>query len=451
MQSRSEFVVPGPPGQYNPIRPLAYRQTNQEVSTLVRWAFYAFVFTILFEAAPIGINVETTQITAMLLIATLVFFQPRIFLQSWPAALGYLLVYFFVGIVVLAADKNLFDREILLRQIKFLQLLLLFWISFNLMRNERTARGALISLVVSGTTLSVLQMLGLTTTTESVASSLSRFTAFGLDSNHIAGILALGMLAAVGFAYEKKTKRIALLPLILPAIAVMGLTIVRTGARGGMLALIAGVLVFALGKGAFSHKIRNVCVVLILILFFGLIAYQSELVKRRFQQSWEDGNLSERERVYPLAVEMILERPLLGFGPVMNSVELGQRVQLYHYERMDPHNLLFYILTSTGIVGAIPFFASVWLCVRAAWRARAGTFGILPFALTVTLLTSEMSVTGFHWKHHWIVLGFALASGSHLAPSRWQRIFVRQTSSPFRPGRFSGLNQQPQLRTTKLT
>jgi len=33
--------------------------------------------------------------------------------------------------------------------------------------------------------------------------------------------------------------------------------------------------------------------------------------------------------------------------------------------------------------------------------------------MTVTLLVSDMSASGLHWKHHWLILAFALAIGEN--------------------------------------
>ena len=425
VQIQPEPIGLASPAHYRVVGRVRCIQANQQVSTLVRWAFYAFVFSLLFEAAPIGIEVETTQITGGLLITALVFLQPRMFLQRLPAAVGYLLIYFLVGCLVLLANNDLFDGDIPSRQFLFLQLIALFLISCNLMKEERTARGTLITLIASCSTLSILEMFGLTTTIEIDEGKLSRFTAFGLDSNQLAGVLAIGWLAAVGFAYENSGSRVRRLLLILPVLVLVSITMVRTGSRGGLLALSAGLIVFSLGKGAFSARLRNLCTVVILFALFGLIAYQSELIRRRFQVTLDEGTMSKREHFYPMAAQMILEKPLIGWGPVANSIELAQRVQLYRFERMDPHNLVLYVLTATGIVGAIPFFASIWLCLRSTWRARDGTFGNLPLAMIVTLLVSEMSVTGFHWKHHWIVLAYCLTSSPYLASSSLR--VVRQT------------------------
>jgi O-antigen ligase len=110
---------------------------------------------------------------------------------------------------------------------------------------------------------------------------------------------------------------------------------------------------------------------------------------------------------------MFLEKPLIGWGIHTNTYEIQARVEMPNYNTLDAHNLFLYVMTSTGLLGAIPFFFGIWLCLREAWKARDGTYGSLPLAMVVTLMVADMSASGLHWKHHWLILAFALASGEN--------------------------------------
>jgi len=390
-------------------------QTGREVhliKPLVRWTFYAFVFSMLFEAAPIGIPVEMTQITGGLLVAAAVLIQPRLSFRRPPAAFWCFVLYFCVGILTLLFYQVSFDRLVILREFTLLQLIFLFWIAYNVMRDERAARGTLLSLGAACAALSLLKAFGLTTTTEADMSRLVRFSAYGLDSVQLAGALSLGVLALVGLVYGLKRNIVRPRYLILPVIALIGMTIVQTGSRGGLLALASGLLVLTFRKATVFTKLRNAFIVLLGLGLLIWLVFHSAMLSHRFQLTLEDGDMSGREEIYPRALQMFLERPVTGWGPVVNTIELGNRLQLpARHERKDTHNSLLYVLTATGIIGAIPFCAGVWMCVRAAWKARGGTHGILPLAMTVSLLTADMSVSGLHWKQYWLILAYALASG----------------------------------------
>ena len=121
--------------------------------------------------------------------------------------------------------------------------------------------------------------------------------------------------------------------------------------------------------------------------------------------------MSGREMIYPAAIEMVLEQPLLGFGPADNLYELEDRVNDNRPYR-DTHNLVLELFTSCGIMGAIPYLACIALCVRAGWKARTGAAGMIPLAMSVTLLAMSMSINMVASKTLWLVLAYAAAVGS---------------------------------------
>lgn len=382
------------------------------VRPVVRWAFYAFVFSLLFEEAPIGVPVEMTAITGGLLAGAALIIQPRTCFRGAPTAFWCFVIYFCVGTSTLAFYQELSDPDVVYRQLKVLQLIFLFWISYNVMRDERAARGALLSLIAACVVLSILEPFGLITTSEKALGKSARLSAFGLSPANVAGLLSLGVLALIGLAYSSRRTMFRPRLLVWPLVALIGGAIVAAGSRGPLLALGAGLLVFVLNKGSLLTKLRNALVVLLGIGFFFWIAYQSEATRPRFEATLESGNMTDRERIYPFAWQMFLERPVAGWGPTANTYELGKRLGVFpRYDRMDTHNLVLYVLTATGVLGSIPFLAGTWLCLKSAWKARGGAEGILPMAMAVAIMTAATSSSGFHWKQHWVIMAYALASG----------------------------------------
>jgi O-antigen ligase len=83
----------------------------------------------------------------------------------------------------------------------------------------------------------------------------------------------------------------------------------------------------------------------------------------------------------------------------------------------DAHNLYMHLLLEVGIFGAVPFYVGLYLCARAAWRARTGLFGSLPFALAMMLLAANFTHTYIARKPLWLFLAFLVAAGSRAAPA----------------------------------
>ena len=266
------------------------------------------------------------------------------------------------------------------------QLLLLFWISYNVMGNERVVKGTLLTLILSCTLLAVLMILGLQESPYE-----DRETALGWNPNALATILSLGLLGIVGLAFGRRTREFKVFVLMALCSGVLAIAIVRTGSRGAVIALIVGFLAFPLKKTKrLSSKIQLVLIGVLAIGFLAWTSYQSESVRERWESTFATGETAGRDTIFSKAWDMFLERPLFGWGPVTNYYELGSRLGLPY---RDTHNLYLWVLTETGMLGAIPFFIGLWFCLWAAWRARNGLQGVLPLAMLLCLLINNMAST----------------------------------------------------------
>ncbi|HMG18706.1 MAG TPA: O-antigen ligase family protein [Gemmatimonadales bacterium] len=383
---------------------------------LVRWAFYVFMFSLPFEWPNRSIPVEVTTLTGMVfLLATLI--QPRACFARLPTALwwfGAALYMYWVSFVVAgAAYPNDAVKAFALR----VSLVLVFWAAYNLMRDERIATRALLTFGLACLALAVLSVGGAVHLDEEWVKKSGRVTLFGQNPNRAGLILALGALALVGLTYGRDRKLLRPRLLVWPLLAVIGIAIVNTGSRGSLLALVLGLWMFAVGGRSLLVKIRSAVVAVLIIAFLAGVAWQLPIMRKRFQQA-QHGNLAGREKIFPAAWGLFRERPLLGWGPSQNKYELAKRLPEEFRTWRDTHNLVLELLTSTGVLGTIPFLAGMGLCVWGAWTARRGTHGMLPFAMSTALLMGNMSGNGIALKLLWIVLAYGAATSSLLAPQR---------------------------------
>ena len=166
-------------------------------------------------------------------------------------------------------------------------------------------------------------------------------------------------------------------------------------------------------------RLRNV---LAGVAAIGLLVWSgahSEPLRARIAQA-EGGSLAGREAIYPAAWQMFRERPLLGWGAVNNKFELVSRIPSPDDEhvRRDPHNLVLELLTTAGVMGAVPFLVAFGLCVAAAWRGRRGALGLLPLALLATLFAANMANNFIVAKVFWVAMAIALAATPRRAEAR---------------------------------
>lgn len=420
MQASRQFQF-GPPSvalQVARSKALPAVHEAHAVNPLVRWAFYLFVASIPFETMTIGGPIEPTMITGTLLILSTIL-EMRIFYR-WPSgALWCFLIYLYVCVVMSVLEKTSYRLEVAWSLVVLVQLLLVFWISYNLMRHHGIARRALLIFVAACAALAVFQVLGITARVSDA--KIERVSAMGLNPNDLARILVLGLLALVGLVYGQGKSALHRY-LAWPLFAVMAVTIVQTGSRGALVAMAGGLMIFVLKEGSMWSKVRNVATILLLVGFFAFISFESDVARERFERAEEEGGLARREEIYPNALEMFLERPVMGWGVVGYTYELGSRLGHIDEQTKNAHNLILHALASTGLLGAIPLFLGIGFSVRAAWRARLGSQGVLPLAMIVTVLMANMSGLWLYKKLNWVVLAYALASCSGLVVARSRRV-----------------------------
>jgi O-antigen ligase len=263
--------------------------------------------------------------------------------------------------------------------------------------------------------LSLLQVTGIASRAVEAEAAIVRVTAFGFHPNNLARILTLGMLALVGLTFGRGKSLLRPIFITWPFILLIAVALIQTGSRGGLIALAAGMMTLVLRRGTLMMKVLNGVGLLVLLGIFFLVALQSDIMRARFEETLEEGDVARREQIYPTAWQMFQEKPLLGWGPISSTYELGMRLGHPEEETKNPHNLILFGLVSTGIVGSLPLFIGIGLAALSAWKTRHGPHGILPLAMFVAVIVANMSGLWLFNKLHWLVMAYALASFYHAA------------------------------------
>jgi O-antigen ligase len=395
------------------------------VGPQIRWAFYAVVASLSTEGVSLGIPVTAPRILGYVFFL-LALLQPRVSFRLPPPAFWWFGIYVYLYAALTIFQPSEFWEEIMERVLTLVQLLAFFWIGCNLMRDPRVAWGAIVTLGLSCALCALLQLAGLATD----GTIADRAAAFEQNANQVATIFSLGLLALVGLIYGRQGGAQPIGWWAWPLCAVLALAIVQTGSRGGLLTVGSGLLVFLFDNGRRESRMgRALFVALGAAVLIGM-SYFSEASRQRWEETFGAGDLAHREELYPTAWQMFIEKPVAGWGPVTALYELGARTKHVRWSnpeemKRDTHNLALHVLTATGILGAVPFVVGMWLCVRAAWRARPGPQGVLPLALVISLLVSNMSGDRIYLKFHWFVLAYALASWAQLSTQRAQPMALR--------------------------
>jgi O-antigen ligase len=405
-------------------------RTVPQPNGLVRAVFALFVLSVPFEAIDFlatGNEFSIARLIGILMIGVALT-QMEICFARPPKAFwmfaGYLFVLAAVGMTV-AWD---YRDAVKVKLVTLAQLLILFWIASNLLRYPKVARYAIAALAAATLGVAVLDIAGIGRTP---IPGSGRISMFGDDPNSIAGTLSLGILAWIGLGRELKrqgTKWAMYWWIPCPIIAA---TVIRTGSRGGVIALLSGILMLLLEKSERRKRARSRFAVVAIAVLFVLGLLTSATSVARWQETLLEGKYSDRDRIPPMAWGMFLDRPLIGWGPVRNIAELGaRRGPIWSVEELgnrrgwvslDTHNGLLAVLTEVGLTGLIPYALGVWLCLRAAWRGRRRAYGVIPLALVTCALVVNMSVTWNNRKFYWLILALGSASAAIVEPRRRAR------------------------------
>lgn len=394
----------------------ASRPVAEAIHPLVRWSLYLFVFSLPFEWPQRSIPVEITTLTGTIFLLTTLFQPARCFARlpgaAWcfAAALCVFWLSFVSGGATYPADAA---KSFVLR----LENLLILWAVYNLMHDDSVATRTWLVFGLACVALAAFTLGGAVNLNEAWVKKSGRVTLFGQNANHAGLILASGALALVGLTYGRDRKLLRPRVLAWPLVALIAVALVKTGSRGSILSLTLGLWAFTVGGGTILMKLRNTIIAALAVVFLAWAAWQLPLMRERFQQVGE-GNLAGRERIFPAAWGLFLERPLLGWGPGQNKYELARRVPDEFRTWRDTHNLVLELLTSLGVTGALPFLLGVALCVWGGWQGRQGRHGILPLAMLVALLMGNMSGNYIGLKLFWLVLAWCAAAGSLVTASR---------------------------------
>ena len=226
-------------------------------------------------------------------------------------------------------------------------------------------------------------------------------------------MLSAGLVTLVGLTYGRRGTSRAMRLAAWPIGAFIGAAIIETGSRGGLLALAGGLvaLMFTAG-GNLKARLRNGLVTVLALGLLTYAAFTATVMKNRLEATAESGTLAGREQLWPSLVDMALEKPWAGWGPINNQYEVAARTTDMAREHRDAHNLLLELFTALGLAGAVPFLIGLGICVVGAWRGRTSPYGIVPFALIALFLVANVSTNLVAYKPFWWVLALGLASGS---------------------------------------
>lgn len=380
---------------------------------VIRAIYYVFVFSLPFGSLNTGVSADTVSLSRILgyVLFAAALAQPQLCLRKTPKPFWYFCLYLLMFFLITVFQDAEYRQASLGRLSQVVQLFILFRICYNFMLGKRMLDHTVVVFVMACVAASLLALLGIGSS-DYIAPGGHRYGFLTDDPNTAGATYGLGFIAAISLGYEKRnlsriTRRTAW-----AGAAIILASILRTASRTALIALAAALLcLFLKRKG---RLLAGVLGLSLLLVFLGL-SLRLPVFQYRIEQTVVLGNTSDRGDLFSEGLRMFLEKPLFGWGPTVNCLELGYR---FSAPVLDTHNLYLWVLTETGLVGGVPYIFALLLTLALAWRARDGSQGILPFSMVVFLLFFNMGITWFNYKQFWVFLAYACASQQDLAMSR---------------------------------
>lgn len=250
-----------------------------------------------------------------------------------------------------------------------------------------------------------------------------------LDPNDLAAVASIGTIAALGLMMRRTTRGgVKLLALL--AVAVLLVVIVKTGSRGGVLAITSGALVLvALQPGTRRLALGALVVVAAASAWsFGPDSFRERIGSLvAGEKDYNDFDYYGRKELRARGVQYTIERPIFGVGWQMfpeyegrNCMAQGRRGCRW----MAPHNMYVQVSSELGIPGLILFLGVLVTSLRAAWQtARRSLARVSPADFRPELFATLVSycVSGYFLSHAYLYVALALMALSELAATAARR------------------------------
>ncbi|MFN2572382.1 MAG: O-antigen ligase family protein [Gemmatimonadales bacterium] len=377
---------------------------DPKIMLLVRLGFYFFALSIPFEMPDRTIPIETTTISGLVFLLTTLFNLRGVYRRVPSALLWFGVWMWFFGLSTMY-NRSEHAGEVLALGISFVQLLLIMWAGSNVLQDQRAMRGAMLTFAFACFVRALMQVLGIAAHMHAEWTGGYRVTVLGQNPNYSAIILSAGFVAVLNLRWKI---------IAWAAAGIIGLALIQTGSRGGLMCAAVGALVLLWHGRTIWARLRGVSIGFVAIALLAIAAYRSPMLRVRFEEAVKEHSLAGRERIYPAVVSMISEKPLLGWGPVENQYEIAQRIAEEKLDKRDAHNILLELFSTTGLFGAVPFLIGLWLCFRESWRARKGPWNMFPLALLMAVLVGCISGTWIASKMLWFALAVAVGAGAYV-------------------------------------
>ena len=174
-----------------------------------------------------------------------------------------------------------------------------------------------------------------------------------IDPNYLGACMVGPAFLSLQMAIEDKGRK--LFKWLITALICVGIFL--TGSRGALVALAVGVFVILCPKVLKRLNLKRILIILGVIIAAVIVALSiipAEYLERMLDiNNWMDSSNMRRLALWENAVDMIIKRPLLGYGLGNTATNLGS----------SAHNTYLEICAHIGMVGGLLFIATLLVLI----------------------------------------------------------------------------------------
>jgi O-antigen ligase/tRNA A-37 threonylcarbamoyl transferase component Bud32 len=260
-----------------------------------------------------------------------------------------------------------------------------------------------------------------------------RMVSVGAFDNPLLSSHLFGFFCIYWLSVSMTCKRLPILYLSIPALAVMLAAVLATGSRTPLVALSCAVLWLCFI--CWNRRSALLVATIVVIAACVLLLYPQAITER---------GSSYRLEIWQIALGRIAEHPWIGHGydaPLSINTSAG-------YPLMEPHSFALGTLYYVGIIGFVPWLLmQLWALLR-SWRDRAQPLFIIASSWLVFGMGAGLTEGGEildRPKEHWFLLWIPLALIAALNIGMRSQRLLRASATPLSASTFDTMTAQAQV------
>ena len=386
--------------------------------------FYGIIISLPFEFLSLKEGLSIPKLIGLIFLPVSLT-NWKLFYGRLPKPIIAVLVFAGIGFIVDVCNCYYIDMSVFNEFIRPFFLWLLLLVAYNIALNNRFNRIILVFFVATQI-LAVYQCLELGGNTKVFEAVIDgeygeRIAALGGDPNSICVFISIGLLYSLVRGVNLVRTNMLFRLVCFISVAVCFYAILKTGSRGGLLAIMCGVISLLFVRRGLLKQIAAGFIIICIVITMGIVVMKDSYIVARFNAEkdrsefvvgkgtdLENVNTGGRFRIWEASWALICKSPVFGYGAIMHSIELGGILGTKTGTCVT-HNIFISVLLTTGISGFICFLYFCAKVFQSVWVYRTMDNGIIIFPWLVIIFVGGMTLNLEASKMFWIVTAMSLA------------------------------------------